>query len=384
MRPRVALAAAAACVCAARGGAIDIFELPNRQPPVLEFSGDGNLSALDFLELAAEWGTPAIFRGLARDSPAFHRWQSDEQLTLRYGGETVSWEQEKTETRRYRPRSGTLSQYNDSEIYLVGGVPGAMQADVLLPPFLACGHQTRFLFQAGLWFSSGGTKGLIHSDAVDNLNCAYSGVKRAALWDPRNKSVIEWELSGWRGPEANLNGVPYGGSSMGLSGGQVDLRRTPVWAKLPWWKVEWGPGDCLFLPAGWYHHVRSPPGVRTISVNVGWHRDLPSVEARAALSVQRCRAAAPVPLADCRFGYQGWNKTVAVNTEPGAALTGCRGVPRVRGMARHAEAPITPWLVADAPEIRAVLGADLFNGRVRPRLLRSDGRWRVAMERQRQ
>ena len=35
-----------------------------------------------------------------------------------------------------------------------------------------------------MWFSSGGTKSVVHTDSVDNLNCLYRGKKEFIMVDP--------------------------------------------------------------------------------------------------------------------------------------------------------------------------------------------------------
>ncbi|XP_077977793.1 uncharacterized protein LOC144433363 [Glandiceps talaboti] len=54
-----------------------------------------------------------------------------------------------------------------------------------------------------MWFSSGGTKSVLHFDAVDNINCVYSGSKEIYLIDPAkyaDKVTIDH-------PEGNYCGV---------------------------------------------------------------------------------------------------------------------------------------------------------------------------------
>lgn len=35
-----------------------------------------------------------------------------------------------------------------------------------------------------MWFSSGGTKSVVHTDSVDNVNCLYRGEKQFVMVDP--------------------------------------------------------------------------------------------------------------------------------------------------------------------------------------------------------
>ena len=44
-----------------------------------------------------------------------------------------------------------------------------------------------------MWFSSGGTKSVVHTDAVDNINCLFRGEKELFFVDP---SVYGDKVSG--------------------------------------------------------------------------------------------------------------------------------------------------------------------------------------------
>ena len=35
-----------------------------------------------------------------------------------------------------------------------------------------------------MWFSSGGTKSVVHTDSVENINCVFSGQKKFVLVNP--------------------------------------------------------------------------------------------------------------------------------------------------------------------------------------------------------
>lgn len=43
---------------------------------------------------------------------------------------------------------------------------------------------TNFNIMQIMWFSSGGTKSVVHTDSVDNVNCLYRGEKQFVMVDP--------------------------------------------------------------------------------------------------------------------------------------------------------------------------------------------------------
>lgn len=55
--------------------------------------------------------------------------------------------------------------------------------DVYLPKALLGGGITDYISTMIMWFSSGGTKSLLHNDGFDNFNCLYDGSKEIVLID---------------------------------------------------------------------------------------------------------------------------------------------------------------------------------------------------------
>ena len=47
-----------------------------------------------------------------------------------------------------------------------------------------------------MWFSSGGTKSVVHTDSVENINCLYSGEKEFVMVDPfKYKNMVSCDGS---------------------------------------------------------------------------------------------------------------------------------------------------------------------------------------------
>ena len=55
--------------------------------------------------------------------------------------------------------------------------------DLSLPKSLQCGGFQKILEAAVIWFSGGGTKSVVHYDAVDNINCILDGEKTLVMFD---------------------------------------------------------------------------------------------------------------------------------------------------------------------------------------------------------
>jgi Cupin-like domain/SCP-2 sterol transfer family len=122
-------------------------------------------------------------------------------------------------------------------------IPEALYPFIEFPPYYP-----RELYQLPkLWLGAGGTYSGLHRDGTDNLYVQVWGRKRFLLASPDEwKYFYTWST--------DLRG--------GLEGCDVDpenpdLDRFPLFAQANIIKVDLSPGDMLYLPEGWFHHVRS-------------------------------------------------------------------------------------------------------------------------------
>ncbi|CAH1250906.1 KDM8 [Branchiostoma lanceolatum] len=185
------------------------------------------------------------------------RW-NDWYLIVKHGGVEMEVDFAKNE------RSGShyeemrlvdfLQRYKHSDLYMVDTIPKTMMKEVYLPQSLSCGGFTQRLQDMKLWLSNGGTASTLHMDNMDNLNCMISGTKD---WFLIEKEVTEkWQLHHDDGEEIAVDVE------------RVDMYRYPALRNIPWWSARVPPGDCLYVPQGWYHQVRSHG--RNMAVNIWW------------------------------------------------------------------------------------------------------------------
>jgi ribosomal protein L16 Arg81 hydroxylase len=92
---------------------------------------------------------------------------------------------------------------------------------------------------SALWFGPAGTVTPLHHDASSILFCQVFGRKHLRLASPLEVSLFEGALAMY----SSLNPERPGD----------DQRATGVTFK----EVTLEPGAALFIPAGWWHHVRS-------------------------------------------------------------------------------------------------------------------------------
>ena len=65
-----------------------------------------------------------------------------------------------------------------------------MYQEWLVPrPFTCGGFREHFLY-VYMWFSSGGTRSILHTDTSENLHCVVSGRKEFLLMEPQYTTLI--------------------------------------------------------------------------------------------------------------------------------------------------------------------------------------------------
>ena len=204
-------------------------------------------SPKEFWEKYARDGIPVLFRGMANNSLGMHRW-TDEYLREHYSDLRVKIEA-KAEKEYYPEGDKGIGQdtvgyflktYKSRNAYIVSQLPDLMSKEVSVPPFMTCGTFSQRLLEANLWFSSGGTKSLLHRDADNAINCLYFGTKDWIFIDSKHEDMI---------PIADEETEAYGGYAV-LNPDSVDLEKFPKFADVPWTYGNVTAGDCIFLPRG--------------------------------------------------------------------------------------------------------------------------------------
>ncbi|XP_062516710.1 bifunctional peptidase and arginyl-hydroxylase JMJD5-like [Corticium candelabrum] len=217
-------------------------------------------SAKEFHEMYSAAGVPLLMKGAAKQSKAYQLW-TDEYLMSEYGNVSVEVEEGKKEDRNKGvdeiPLREYLLHYHDEDAYVVASIPKTMQSEVLVLPCLTCGGAANRILDAVMWFSSGGTKSVLHFDGVENINCVLDGWKEVFLVDKNDKDFVNIDH-----PD---------GSYCGVDVDSVDMKKYPGLGEVPWYSAKVEAGDCLFIPYKWFHQIRSY-GNRNLAVNIWWER----------------------------------------------------------------------------------------------------------------
>ncbi|MCB9570386.1 MAG: cupin-like domain-containing protein, partial [Myxococcales bacterium] len=207
----------------------------------------------EFFERYWATSTPVILSDLVPRWPAFGRW-SPAHLRERYGEVEIEAELGRAgdvdpDINYLRHRQTLrLADYVDrvlaagesDDLYLIARNhnltrPGLrpLLDDLALPPGYF--DEARIADGAALWFGPAGTLTRLHHDCSNILFCQVVGRKRLRLGAPDDLAL----LGATRGVYSRIDPEAAAGSGARF----VDLTLAP--------------GEALFLPVGWWHHVRA-------------------------------------------------------------------------------------------------------------------------------
>ena len=206
-----------------------------------------SLSTKIFFDNFVKTKTPILMRNEAKEFSAFNKW-SDKYLydktmshdeNYQVNVETVKKESRDQQVERIE-FTKFLDVYKKNDYYMVTSIPEFLKADIQIPNVLQCGQASSTLQKTVLWFSSGGTKSVTHTDDYENILCLLSGRKNVILVDTYKYSDIV----------GNIIDIPDGSySSMDVD--SVDFNKYKGIENIEYYNVELNAGDCLYIPLRW-------------------------------------------------------------------------------------------------------------------------------------
>ena len=170
----------------------------------LHRTSDGHIDVLEsvphprvFWNDYASVGKPVIFKGAAKNFPAFTLW-TDKYLKDNYGDLEVKLEAKKEKEKVPIGERGLgrdslrsfLDSYQQKDSYIVSQLPDPLAKEVRVLPCWTCGSFKDRILEANLWLSSGGTRSLLHKDADNAINCLLNGTKDWILIHPENEENV--------------------------------------------------------------------------------------------------------------------------------------------------------------------------------------------------
>jgi [protein]-arginine 3-hydroxylase / protease len=222
---------------------------------------------------------PLILRGMAQHWRAFAAWKHHEYLLravedddalcevetgLYNQGERVTllWSDyvhyvQQVEELQAQGAQGSIPIY-----YLAqNDLPTPLKKDIEIPPWCTDANYDMGqgkLYQSMLWMGPAGCVSPLHFDPLDNLLVQVKGRKQVTL-----VSKDESAQSVYAGKDYNQQ---YNTSAVDVE--SVDTTKYPLFQNVPLYTGILMPSDGLFIPAKWWHHIRSLDS--SISVNFWW------------------------------------------------------------------------------------------------------------------
>ncbi len=219
-----------------------------------------SLSRAEFERDYLEPGRPVLIANALDDWPAVRQWTPD-FLARRVGSRTIEVAACPSGVFRYQPDNflferrllpftdavRQICERGSEEARLYMFQKPLMQeypelAVDLAPPLHLPAHRSMPLF----WFGAEGCVTPLHFDAANNWFGQIDGRKHFLLCDPSQTEHLYGFPAESRHP--NMSAVDPD---------QPDLERYPAFAEVEFLECYVEPGDLLFLPAFWWHHVRS-------------------------------------------------------------------------------------------------------------------------------
>lgn len=201
-------------------------------------------------------GTPVILTDLVTRWPAFTRW-SPQHLRDRFGAAQIELEAGRAADpapdihyERLRQTS-TMAAYVDrvlaagetNDLYLIANNRNLARPelrelllDIALPPGWFDPSVERAARCGALWFGPAGTVTALHHDTSNILLCQVVGRKRLRIFPPDEPRLLAAARGVYNDldPERDADALAARGHDLVLA-----------------------PGEALFLPVGWWHHVRA-------------------------------------------------------------------------------------------------------------------------------
>jgi mannose-6-phosphate isomerase-like protein (cupin superfamily) len=157
---------------------------------------------------------------------------------------------------------GRLLELIDRDVYPAISMQNALTSEIF-PGLANENHSDIFPeLEPRLWI---GNEGIVstHYDGSDNVACVVAGRRRFILFPPEQTCNIY---------PGSLNFTPAGAPTSLVDLNSPDFERFPLFkhALAEAYSVELGPGDAIFIPMLWWHHIESLEKVNAL-VNYWWN-----------------------------------------------------------------------------------------------------------------
>ncbi|KAK7874250.1 hypothetical protein R5R35_006286 [Gryllus longicercus] len=210
---------------------------------------------------------PVLLAGAANHWPARHRWCSLEYLCRVAGARTVpvelgahyvdpTWSQRlmtlESFVEKHVKCESQISASDNSQLGYLAQHPlfdqvPELRADICIPEYCCLSDKQDESLDPDInaWFGPAGTISPLHFDPKHNLLTQVVGAKRVLLYAP--------EVSAALYPHEE----PLLSNTAQVDPENPDYTSFPDFQKAQAWECTLQPGDMLYIPPRWWHHVRS-------------------------------------------------------------------------------------------------------------------------------
>jgi hypothetical protein len=123
--------------------------------------------------------------------------------------------------------------------------PGPLKNDIINPPIM----DSVFSLKKVTYWHGFGTLTKPHTDSMENMMCVLEGYKNFTIVSPYDRDFV---YPGHNGLPDNYSPIEFVAP---------DYEKYPLFRNARIKTVHIAAGDCLYLPAYWWHQVGSSPGV---------------------------------------------------------------------------------------------------------------------------
>jgi hypothetical protein len=184
-------------------------------------------------------------------------------ITFKQFMETYMLENKSENSAEDVPQKGYLAQHD-----LFAQVP-SLRADISIPDYCYCSpapspHLTHIKATPKLeepllnaWFGPAGTVSPLHTDPYHNILAQAVGYKYVRLYAPKETPHLYPRCVDENGVDMSNTSQVDLDEAQRANGDQDFYERFPTFHEAPYMEGILAPGECLYIPVGWWHYIRS-------------------------------------------------------------------------------------------------------------------------------
>uniref|UniRef100_A0A7S3II51 JmjC domain-containing protein n=1 Tax=Strombidium inclinatum TaxID=197538 RepID=A0A7S3II51_9SPIT len=217
------------------------------------------LTEKEFFNEYVRKGRLCLFKDYAKIQTAYSKWRNESYMREVAGDEIIYAEKQLDNRfayftdgakRVYMSFGDFLDAFKEENrtfhyYYSFSEPPGKLNEDIVLPPIM----KNLFQIDKVTYWHGYGTLTRPHTDAMENMMCIYEGYKNFIVADPADR---KWIYSGTEGYPDNYSPVEFV---------WPDYQKYPLFRNAKVRNIHIKAGDCLYVPAYYWHQVQSSPEV---------------------------------------------------------------------------------------------------------------------------